>query len=662
MFFCKSSDKACSALKRILSQYETASGQKINTQKSSIFFSRKTPADRKQKARDFLLIDKEGGVGKYLGLPELFGRKKKDLFSSIVDRIRQKALGWSNSFLSSAGKLVMFKGVLATLPTYAMSCFQLPISLCKRIQSALTRFWWDGTDQKRKMCWVSWEKMTLSKQSGGLGFRDLQHFNTALLAKLSWRILNKPSGLLSKILLGKYCSSKDFMQVTCSKTASHGWRSILNGRDLLTNNIGWAVGDGNTATVWYDAWIPQTKLHQPSGPATQPSCKWKVKDLFQPNSVDWDEDKINSILPQWKENIFALKPSRLGAPDKRVWLHSLNGDYSTKSGYYTAREQAILPSDLSQAPAFNWQSNVWQIQSSPKIKTFLWKALQGALPTGSQLESRGLEVNPACNQCGERETCVHLLFHCPFAKKVWNLAPFSSPLDAGSVTGLEEGVAQGVKLHCLPPTGLSSTKLFPWICWNLWISRNQLLFSKRTFTAEETVLKATKDALEWQAAQLSPPPNLEPQLLDQQPLIRLESHSPQQTVCRSDAAWRQDLKTAGLGWVFLQPPSDSVLHYSSFCNFVTSPLLAEALAVRAALSSARILKIHHIKLESDCRALVQAINTKSTILEIHGVLSDILISSLSFTSFTCVSIPRADNHLADSLAKLSLANFALTVG
>lgn len=48
-------------------------------------------------------IPKEGRVGKYLGLPEHFGRRKKDLFTLIVDRIHQKAASMSTRQLSAVG-------------------------------------------------------------------------------------------------------------------------------------------------------------------------------------------------------------------------------------------------------------------------------------------------------------------------------------------------------------------------------------------------------------------------------------------------------------------------------------------------------------------------------------------------------------------------------
>lgn len=185
MIFCNSTSESCLALLRILQDYESVSGQKVNIAKSAINFSSKTPPEVKQAAKDLLGIQKEGGMGKYLGLPEHFRRKKKDLFTSIVDRIRQRAANWSTRFLSRAGKLTMLKAVLTAIPTYAMSCFILPQSLYNRIQSSLTRFWWDKSPDKKNMCWVAWGKLTRPKKAGGLGLRDIQRFNQALLAKVA---------------------------------------------------------------------------------------------------------------------------------------------------------------------------------------------------------------------------------------------------------------------------------------------------------------------------------------------------------------------------------------------------------------------------------------------------------------------------------------------
>lgn len=249
MFFGKSNAASCSALLSILDRYEKASGQCINRGKSAITFSSKTKPECRTRVKAVLNMSNEGGIGKYLGLPEHFGRKKRDIFSSIVDRIKQRAHGWTTRFLSGAGKMVLLKAVLAAMPTYAMSCFKLPMSLCKQIQAVLIRFWWDVKPEIRKMCWIAWEKLTLLKSDGGLGFREIEVFNDALLAKHAWRLLKDPNSLLRQTLLNKYCTDRDLLSCSAPNSASHGWRGILAGREVLKKGLGWAIGNGTSINV-----------------------------------------------------------------------------------------------------------------------------------------------------------------------------------------------------------------------------------------------------------------------------------------------------------------------------------------------------------------------------------------------------------------------------
>ena len=272
MFFIRASKDCCTALSLILRKYEEASGQRINPEKSSITFSWKTPLVLKTMVKSMLQIDKEGGVGKYLGIPEHFGRKKKDLFTSIVDKIQKKTRGLSTKMLSMAGNPVMLRSVLSAMPSHAMTCFKLPLSVCKQIQSALTRFWWDDREGNKKMAWVSWSEMALPKEQGGLGFRDFQCFNDAFLEKLSWRILHNPESLVGRVLLGKYCRDEDFLTCGDRSSMSHGWRGILIGRDLLVRNLGWALGDGKNYNDMVPSLAKPNRTAKTNGTTNRSDC------------------------------------------------------------------------------------------------------------------------------------------------------------------------------------------------------------------------------------------------------------------------------------------------------------------------------------------------------------------------------------------------------
>ena len=92
---------------------------------------------------------------KYLGVPSLVGRNKKNTFNSIKDKLRKKLAGWKGKLLSKAGKEVLIKVVAQAILTYTMSVFKLPKSLCEDLTSMIRNFWWGQRTDKRKIAWMS---------------------------------------------------------------------------------------------------------------------------------------------------------------------------------------------------------------------------------------------------------------------------------------------------------------------------------------------------------------------------------------------------------------------------------------------------------------------------------------------------------------------------
>nr|XP_027120353.1 uncharacterized protein LOC113737302 [Coffea arabica] len=79
--------------------------------------------------------------GKYLGLPMVITRTKGQIFGFIRDNIKKNLGSWKQKLLSQAGKEVLLKPVTQAMPTYAMSCFKLPLKLCKELSAMMARYW-----------------------------------------------------------------------------------------------------------------------------------------------------------------------------------------------------------------------------------------------------------------------------------------------------------------------------------------------------------------------------------------------------------------------------------------------------------------------------------------------------------------------------------------
>ncbi|CAN0925104.1 hypothetical protein LINGRAHAP2_LOCUS34563 [Linum grandiflorum] len=65
-----------------------------------------------------------------------------------------------------------------------MNVFLLPITLLEEFEKMINSFWW-GTKgvSGGGVSWLRWERICLTKEHGGMGFKDLYGFNPAMLKK-----------------------------------------------------------------------------------------------------------------------------------------------------------------------------------------------------------------------------------------------------------------------------------------------------------------------------------------------------------------------------------------------------------------------------------------------------------------------------------------------
>jgi len=112
-------------------------------------------------------------------------------------------------------------------------------------------------------------------------------------------------------------------------------------------------------------------------------------------------------------------------------------------------------------------------------------------------------------------------------------------------------------------------------------------------------------------------------------------------VLRTDAAWDRQQEAAGLGWAIFT--HDGIQRFKKGAFFVSSPLLAEGMAMREVMALCSGMTLQTIRVESDLAQLIKALNSGYSVSELHGVLSDILAFVAKFESVIFAWIPRERN-------------------
>lgn len=137
------------------------------------------------------------------------------------------------------------------------------------------------------------------------------------------------------------------------------------------------------------------------------------------------------------------------------------------------------------------KKKIWSIQTVPKMKAFIWKAVSDAIPVVDLTAKRGISIDTRCQICGqEGESVNHVLFSCSLARQIWAMSCFPCPAGGFDIHYL----LRSSKCSLIP---LDIRRLFPWLLWFMWKNRNDLFFEGKVYLATEVVIKAREEADQW---------------------------------------------------------------------------------------------------------------------------------------------------------------------
>ncbi|XP_057798040.1 uncharacterized protein LOC131014167 [Salvia miltiorrhiza] len=167
------------------------------------------------------------------------------------------------------GRITLVKSVLQSIPVYQLSFAFIPKAVIKELNSLFSKFLWGGGTQTGGITWFKWNALCLNKDSGGLGFRNIDWFNKVLLSKWLWRFLGEGKALWVRVIKSIYGELEWGEGGECSVVGRGGqkgwWQKIVDKeggmRDRwFINNLRRRIGDGLETSFWEDVWAVDKPL------------------------------------------------------------------------------------------------------------------------------------------------------------------------------------------------------------------------------------------------------------------------------------------------------------------------------------------------------------------------------------------------------------------
>lgn len=193
------------------------------------------------------------------------------------------------------------------------------------------------------------------------------------------------------------------------------------------------------------------------------------------NNHIWKLEDLKIPLPPYLEQLIKGIPmAQLSSlSNSFVWSYN-KGICSASPASKFLYHQTNIPFNKSM---WNW---IWKIHCHKKLQFFIWKLMRDWLLTRKYLAFSCLNVSGRCHRCNNLETAIHILRDCPWAKDIWlqSLGIFPSsfsqlPLQPWLETNsTSDNILSGHKLPW--------KVLFSFLCWYLWLVRNEQIFHNQS--------------------------------------------------------------------------------------------------------------------------------------------------------------------------------------
>ncbi|WMV19115.1 hypothetical protein MTR67_012500 [Solanum verrucosum] len=184
----------------------------------------------------------------------------------------------------------------------------MPAKVQNHLDKIRRDFLWEGNSKDHKFHLAKWAKITMPKQFGGLGIKDLALHNKCMLMKWHWRYNQETIGLWKEVIQEKFGSTRHW----CSNevTIPYGtgvWKAIRKLWEVFYSNATLKVGSGEHIQFWKDTWLGNIPLMNvfprifqiASNPDSTISQCWEGNTwnvTLRRNLNDWELEEFMALM------------------------------------------------------------------------------------------------------------------------------------------------------------------------------------------------------------------------------------------------------------------------------------------------------------------------------------------------------------------------------
>lgn len=139
LIFIEGSLESVKVVKRILQCFQLLTGLKINFNKSSLFSCDKNCSLVSEGAKLLRCMVGSWSLN-FLGAPLGLSARRKRFWNPLIKKFENKLANWRSSSLNKAGRLVLSKSTLDSLPVYWFNIYKVPKGVCSEIEKIRRNF------------------------------------------------------------------------------------------------------------------------------------------------------------------------------------------------------------------------------------------------------------------------------------------------------------------------------------------------------------------------------------------------------------------------------------------------------------------------------------------------------------------------------------------